>query len=367
MTVGLVIVSHGAQRAKGVAELAGQMTQGATPIAAAGGGVDDILGTSADKIQAAIQAVDGPDGVLVLLDLGSAILSAEMALELLNSEQEHHVILSFAPLVEGAIAAAIEASLGRTLVEVKQAAEKTASVEQLQQLKPLSAAQEEAEAAVPPPPPAQSDVREMQLTLTNPTGLHARPASLFVQTAGRYDARIEVLGRGRQVEATRMIGVLALGIRKGDTITLRASGKEAEAALEALRELNLANFHETTPEVETPEPVLPQDAKPRQDVDQQPVLSVSQEARDTWRGITTSPGVAIGPALLYTSTGLTLSEVERRIIDEEQIKAEQERLRHALSTAASELQALTASLQQSIGQSEAAIFEAQSLMLQDPA
>src|SRR5947209_153312 len=368
MTVGLVIVSHGAQRAKGVAELAGQMTQGATPIAAAGGGVDDILGTSADKIQAAIQAVDGPDGVLVLLDLGSAILSAEMALELLNSEQEHHVILSFAPLVEGAIAAAIEASLGRTLVEVKQAAEKTGSVEQLQQLKPLSAAQEEAEAAVPPPPlPAQSDVREMQLTLTNPTGLHARPASLFVQTAGRYDARIEVLGRGRQAEATSIIGVLALGIRKGDTIMLRASGKEAEAALEALRELNLANFHETTPEVETPEPVLPQDAKPRQDVDQQPVLSVSQEARDTWRGITTSPGVAIGPALLYTSTGLTLSEVERRIIDEEQIKAEQERLRHALSTAASELQALTASLQQSIGQSEAAIFEAQSLMLQDPA
>src|SRR6266700_18971 len=105
MTVGLVIVSHSAQLANGVAELAGQMTQGATPIAAAGGGVDNILGTSAEKIQAAIQAVDGPDGVLVLLDLGSAILSAEMALELLNSEQ--HVMLSFAPLVEGAIAAAI--------------------------------------------------------------------------------------------------------------------------------------------------------------------------------------------------------------------------------------------------------------------
>jgi len=265
MTVGLVIVSHSAQLANGVAELAGQMTQGATPIAAAGGGVDNILGTSAEKIQAAIQAVDGPDGVLVLLDLGSAILSAEMALELLNSEQQH-VMLSFAPLVEGAIAAAIEASLGHTLVEVKQAAEKTASVEQLQLLKPLSSAYEEAEAAVPPPP-AQSDVREMQLTLTNPTGLHARPASLFVQTAGRYDARIEVLGRGRQTEATSIIGVLALGIRKGDTITLRASGKEAEVALEALRELNLANFYETTAEVETSEPAIPQDAEPQQDVD----------------------------------------------------------------------------------------------------
>src|SRR2546421_7696557 len=355
MTVGLVIVSHSAQLANGVAELAGQMTQGATPIAAAGGGVDNILGTSAEKIQAAIQAVDGPDGVLVLLDLGSAILSAEMALELLNSEQQH-VMLSFAPLVEGAIAAAIEASLGHTLVEVKQAAEKTASVEQLQQLKPLSSAYEEAEAAVPPPPPAQSDVREMQLTLTNPTGLHARPASLFVQTAGRYDARIEVLGRGRQAEATSIIGVLALGIRKGDTITLRASGKEAEVALEVLRDLNLANFYETTPE-----------AEPQQDVDKHPELPVSQQTRDTWRGITTSPGVAIGPALLYTSTNLTLSKVERRTIAGEQITAEQERLRHALNTAASELQALIASLQQSIGKSEAAIFEAQALMLQDPA
>jgi len=353
MTVGLVIVSHSAQLANGVAELAGQMTQGATPIAAAGGGVDNILGTSAEKIQAAIQAVDGPDGVLVLLDLGSAILSAEMALELLNSEQQH-VMLSFAPLVEGAIAAAIEASLGHTLAEVKQAAEKTASVEQLQLLKPLSSAYEEAEAAVPPPP-AQSDVREMQLTLTNPTGLHARPASLFVQTAGRYDARIEVLGRGRQAEATSIIGVLALGIRKGDTITLRASGKEAEVALEVLRDLNLANFYETTPE-----------AEPQQDVDKHPELPVSQQTRDTWRGITTSPGVAIGPALLYTSTNLTLSKVERRTIAGEQITAEQERLRHALNTAASELQALIASLQQSIGKSEAAIFEAQALMLQDP-
>ena len=81
MTVGLVIVSHSTQLAAGVAELAGQMTQGKITIAPAGGAVNDILGTSADKILAAIQAVDGPDGVLVLLDLGSAILAAEMALD----------------------------------------------------------------------------------------------------------------------------------------------------------------------------------------------------------------------------------------------------------------------------------------------
>ena len=138
MPVGLVIVSHSAQLAAGVAELAGQMAQGKTPIATAGGAGDGILGTSVETILAAIQSVDGPDGVLVLLDLGSAILSTEMALEMLDDDQRTRVVLSSAPLVEGAIAAAIESSLGRTLSEVKLAAERTASIEQLHQLKPLS-------------------------------------------------------------------------------------------------------------------------------------------------------------------------------------------------------------------------------------
>src|SRR6266576_3052694 len=143
MTVGLVIVSHSSQLADGVAELAGQMTQDKTPIAAAGGALDEILGTSADKILAAIQAVDGPDGVLVLLDLGSAILSAELALELLSDAQRERIRLSYAPLVEGAVAAALEASLGRTLAQVQQLAEKTANVQRLQMLKPLTPVENE--------------------------------------------------------------------------------------------------------------------------------------------------------------------------------------------------------------------------------
>ena len=87
MTVGLVIVSHSTQLARGVAELAGQMARGTVPIAAAGGAGENILGTSADIIFEAIQAVDNPSGVLILLDMGSAILSAEMALEMLPDEQ----------------------------------------------------------------------------------------------------------------------------------------------------------------------------------------------------------------------------------------------------------------------------------------
>src|SRR5579864_2510917 len=182
MTVGLVIVSHSSQLAAGVAELAGQMAQGKTPIAAAGGAIDDVLGTSTDKILAAIKSVDGPDGVLVLLDLGSAILSTEMALEMLDDDQRSHIRLTSAPLVEGAFAAALEASLGHTLAEVQQAAEKTASAEQLKLLKPLTEAEEAvspgekgttaAEATAAP----EAGALEVELLLTNPMGLHARPA-----------------------------------------------------------------------------------------------------------------------------------------------------------------------------------------------
>src|SRR5213082_50659 len=333
MTVGLVIVSHSTQLAAGVAELAGQMTQGKTPIAAAGGASDDILGTSADKILAAIQAVDGPDGVLVLLDLGSAILAAEMALEFLDSEQQQRVLLSFAPLVEGAVAAAVEASLGHSLTEVKQAAERTANREQLQQLKPLSSLQEEAStgaAPFPPTPPTQpespTDLLETQLTLTNPTGLHARPASLFVQTAGRFAARIEASGHGRQTDATSIMGVLSLGLRQGDTLTLRAGGTEAEAALKALEELVQANFYETPSEAAAPTP-----APAKEVATIQQGSTLPQTAHETWPGIPTSAGVAVGPALLYTSSNITLSTVERQSIPAEQVVPEQGRLRSALS------------------------------------
>src|SRR6266567_4175708 len=247
MTVGLVIVSHSAQLAEGVAELAGQMSQGKTPIAAAGGTMNDVLGTSVDRIVAAIQSVDGPDGVLVLLDLGSAILSTEMALEMLSDDQRERVHLSFAPMVEGAVAAALEASLGRTLTQVQQVAEQTANVARLQMLKPLTPAESvPGEIAASPESISPGETSELtaQLTLANPTGLHARPAMLFVQTAAGYQAHIRASGRGKDTDATSIFGVLSLGMRQGDTLTIRASGKDAEAAIEALRELVRLNFYE---------------------------------------------------------------------------------------------------------------------------
>ena len=122
MSVSLVIVSHSARLAEGVVELAAQMAQGKVPIVAAGGTIDGALGTSVDKILDALRQVDGSDGILLLLDLGSAVMAAEMAVEAFAREQHYPVVISSAPLVEGAVVAAVEASIGNSLQEVAEAA-----------------------------------------------------------------------------------------------------------------------------------------------------------------------------------------------------------------------------------------------------
>jgi len=117
--VGIVVVSHSARLAEGVLELARQMAGPHVAIEAAGGlEVPGTLGTSAPLIAAAIGRAWSPEGVLVLMDLGSAVLSAECALDLLGAAQRERVLLSEAPLVEGAVIAAVAASVGGTLAEV---------------------------------------------------------------------------------------------------------------------------------------------------------------------------------------------------------------------------------------------------------
>ena len=122
VAVSLVIVSHSCKLAEGVAELAAQMAGEKTIIATAGGAADGSLGTSVDKVLQALARAESADGVLVLVDLGSAGMAVEMALESLSAEQRERVQVSSAPLVEGAIIAAVEASIGRSLKEVAEAA-----------------------------------------------------------------------------------------------------------------------------------------------------------------------------------------------------------------------------------------------------
>ncbi len=118
--VSLLIVSHSEQIALGTKELAEQASGGVVPIAATGGTQDGRLGTSGERILAAFDSIAGPDGVLVLVDLGSAILSAETALE----GVQYPYRLIDAPLVEGAVLGAVEASLGKDLERSAIAAER---------------------------------------------------------------------------------------------------------------------------------------------------------------------------------------------------------------------------------------------------
>ena len=102
--VGIVIVSHSHMVATGLQDMAVRISRNMVKVVAAGGADDKTIGTNAERIYQAIQEVYSPDGVLVLLDLGSALLSTQMALEMLTPEQRPHIKLSEAPLVEGTIA-----------------------------------------------------------------------------------------------------------------------------------------------------------------------------------------------------------------------------------------------------------------------
>lgn len=117
--VSLLIVSHSAQLAAGVREFVSQVAGGSVQIADAGGTPDGALGTSVERIQAALEQIVSPDGTLVFVDLGSAVMSVEMAIEATGAT---NVQISDAPIVEGAYLAAIEASADASLAETAAAA-----------------------------------------------------------------------------------------------------------------------------------------------------------------------------------------------------------------------------------------------------
>lgn len=119
--VGIVIVSHSQKLAEGVVEVA-QMMAADAPLAAAGGLEDGDLGTSYEKILAAIEAVYSSDGVVVLMDMGSAVMTTEMVLEDLERD---NVRMIDCPLVEGAVLAAVDSVAGKSLDEISQQVNET--------------------------------------------------------------------------------------------------------------------------------------------------------------------------------------------------------------------------------------------------
>lgn len=117
--VGIVIVSHSEKIAEGVKELALQMAE-EVPMAAAGGTSDGRIGTDMEKISNAINEVYSEDGVLVLFDLGSAFMNAEMAVDFLPDDMKKKVEIVGAALVEGTVTAAVESSINKSREDIKK-------------------------------------------------------------------------------------------------------------------------------------------------------------------------------------------------------------------------------------------------------
>jgi phosphoenolpyruvate---glycerone phosphotransferase subunit DhaM len=131
--VGLVLISHSSSIADGLRDMVVQVAGVEVPVATAGGTDDGRLGTSAPRIVAAIRSTldGGADGIVILLDLGSAALSLELALEEFDDDERPKLRVSEAPLVEGAVLAAVQASAGASLDEVAEAAAGAAAMQKM--------------------------------------------------------------------------------------------------------------------------------------------------------------------------------------------------------------------------------------------
>jgi len=280
--VGIVIVSHSAGLAAGVCEVVAQMAPDVA-IRPAGGTDDGGVGTSFDKILAAVKQADGGAGVVILYDLGSAKMTAELVAETADGAR-----VVDAPLVEGAIVAAVTAQSGASIEAVAQDAA--------------------AAGGAPSPAPAArgdgADITRVYM-LRNPHGLHARPAARLARIAAEHGVALH-LGEATAsdlVDARSILAVVALGLRGGAAVRVEIAGRRAGEAARAIEAAIDDGFGERA-----------QDASPRLD------RAAPRTARSP-AAIGASPGIAIGPIRRIRLAEPELPEaagdpaVERAVLD----------------------------------------------------
>jgi PTS hybrid protein len=240
VTVGILIVSHSAAIATGTVELARQMAAD-VPLVAAGGTDDGGIGTSFEAITAGCEELADADAVVVLCDLGSAYLTTDTALDFLDDDARARVHVSQAPLVEGAVAAAVAAQTGGD-VDAVLAAAASAAASEADASRSSSPSGDQPGGAVPADGagPVDDVAASESVELVNESGLHARPAADFVKTAAKYEASVRVNG----VDAKSLLAIMALALPKGATVTIEGSGPDAQDAVEALVALVRSGFGE---------------------------------------------------------------------------------------------------------------------------
>ncbi|MFE6255406.1 dihydroxyacetone kinase phosphoryl donor subunit DhaM [Agromyces sp. NPDC057865] len=233
--VGVVFVSHSARIAEGLVELARQMAPSAA-LVAAGGTDDGRIGTSFDLVSSGIAEADSGAGVVVLCDLGSAILTTETALDFLDDETRERVRIVDAPLVEGGVAAAVAAESGDDLAQVVSAAESARGAGA--ELAAVDVAPEPSASAASPAASAHAHSRTV--TLVNADGLHARPAAELVKLASTFGPKVTVNG----TDAKSLLSIMSLGLTKGATVEIASDDPEGGAAVDAIAALAESGFGE---------------------------------------------------------------------------------------------------------------------------
>jgi len=358
--VSIVLVSHSIELSMAVKALAEQQVQGRAVIAAVGGSENPFqpFGTDPVAVAEAIDAVYSDDGVLVLMDLGSAVISGQVALDLLRPERRARVRICSGPFVEGAMAAAVQASIGMALDAVAREAEEAmqAKIAVLRpaddsSLQPLSLEVPGVGEAAGTGRRASADV-----LVVNPAGLHFGPAARFVQLAAQFQAEICVTnlttGAGPAL-ANRLNRLLALGIEKGHLIRIEASGEDAETAVDLLAR-QVAHDVARYGYVDSAQPGSPS------------LLETEENGAALLWGQPASPGMAIGSAVVLTAPHLSLdAPLDRRSMVHFNIQQEWARLEAALRSARSQLEALIARVRSTFGEEQALIFQAHLLLLED--
>ncbi|WP_029135555.1 dihydroxyacetone kinase phosphoryl donor subunit DhaM [Nakamurella lactea] len=315
MTVALVLVSHSHDIADGTAKVAAQMAPSVT-IAAAGGDGRGGIGTSYDRISDALRRTDQADGTVILYDLGSALMTTEMAVEGLDGAAAGRCRIVDAPLVEGAIAAAVAAEGGADLAAVAAAA---------------AAAGYTTDAG-----PADDDSRtgaapatgEAQVVLVNPLGLHARPAAELARHLAGTSATVRI-GRsdGPTVDLRSVLGVVGLALRGGDTVRIAVWGEDADAVLERLTATISGGFGEAGDGGEA------DDGGPLADADRPP----GPDADGTVLAVPGSAGLALGPLYRLTALPDELPAGADRIVGDAGRATQRARLDSAIGSAAKQL------------------------------
>jgi len=332
--VGLVVVSHSPALARAAVALASEMLHDRPVRIAVAAGLDEgTLGTDAVRIKEAIQEVDSPEGVVVLMDLGSAVLSAELALDLLEDpEVRERITLSAAPLVEGLVVAAVAAAGGAGRKEV--AAEAHSAL--MGKAAHLSGPEDTSRGAL-----HAGEDADMVATFTVSTlhGLHARPAARLVAEMRGLDAHVRLrnltTGAG-PVPASSLSRVATLAALHGHQVEILASGPQASEAIDHLLALGARNFDE------------PLDA---------PLPAVSARKAGP---LPASPGIGIGPV-----RKLSFADAATERVPAGNPVAEWRRLVEAMADVRREIERVRAVAVREVGPQEARIFDAHQMLLGD--